>query len=140
VSVVVVVTPWKAAEMVTVPFLCARARPAPLMCAIEGLDVCQLIPLVIARVEPSLYCPVRVKFSQVPLATVEFAGLMLRLLIVAVLICRAAVPEIEPILAVTFKLPGASPVATPELLIVAKPPLEETQMATELRSWVLVSS
>jgi hypothetical protein len=87
----------------------------------------------------SLWFPVAVNCSVVPLPMVAFCGLM-------VMDCKTAgptfsvpEPETEPIVAVMVELPTVTAVAKPELLTVATLPDEEVQVAKVLTSCVVLS-
>ena len=83
---------------------------------------------------------VAVKRRRVPFFTVVFAGVIVNVTGVALLIVRSAVAEMLPELAVTVTEPTAMPVASPLASTVAVLPSEELHDAVALISTVLVSS
>jgi hypothetical protein len=79
------------------------------------------------------------KFRVVPAGVPKLPGDMLIDCSTAVVTVRVAVALVEPVTAVMVTEPGATPLATPPLLIVAKAVFDELQLTVVVKFWLLPS-
>jgi hypothetical protein len=127
VSVVELLTDPEVAVMVVVPTPVLAADPEVL--SITATNGAEELQLTRGRscVLPSLNVPVAVYCWPVPRAMLELAGVMVIEVRTAGITVRVVDPLTAPDVAVMFTVPAASAVATPESVMLARPPLEELQ-------------
>lgn len=138
VTVVVAFRPYAAAVIVACPAFFPRTIPEPRTFTICGFDDFH-DTFVIVAVLPSLYFPVTLSCSEVPFATVGFAGLIAmdtRLTFDTVSVVDWL---IEPQSASIVVLPAATLVARPAAVIVAIDGLIDFHKTCCVMSWVELS-
>jgi hypothetical protein len=110
-----------------------------LMVATVVSDELQTTVVVRFCVDPSVYDPVAVNCCFVPFAILGLAGVIEMEPSVAGVTVSVEDPDTPPDTAVIVQEPAAVAVASPELLIVETPVLDELQVAEAVRSWVELS-
>jgi len=128
------------AVITLVPCATAVAKPLLLMVATVAAEDAQVTVLVRFWVLPSVYLPVAVNCCVNPLATAGFAGVTAIEAKVGAVTVSVVESFTEPKLARIVVAPGATVVASPELLTVATVTAEEFQLTVLVRSCVLPSA
>jgi hypothetical protein len=119
--------------MVAFPFCKLAASPALLTVAADVADEVQVTLAVRFCVLPSLYVPVAVNCCVSPAATEAALGLTAIEISTGAVTVNPAVPLIVPAVAVTVVAPCVTPVATPLLLTIATPVVDEVHCTVPLR-------
>jgi hypothetical protein len=137
---VLLVTPLDAAVMFDVPRLRPVATPELLIVAVPVTDEFHVAVPVRSAVVESVYVPVAVNCCVRPFAIIVLAGVTAIDTSVAAVTVSVAVLLVTPLdAAVMFEAPRATPVAKPELVIVAIPVADEFHVALAVKSAVLES-
>lgn len=139
VIVVLPVTPFKEADIVTVPVFLVRATPLLVMFARLAEELCQLTP-VSRIVLPSLKVPMAVNWILVRVGTIGAAGSTVIEVSLAEDTLRVADPMTFWNTALIFVLPMLSAFAKPVLLTSATTAEEDSHWACEVTSCVLPSA
>jgi len=106
--------------MLVVPCVALAATPVWLMTATVGVDEVHFTTEEMSWVVPSLNVPVAVNCCEEPSAMVGLAGVTAMLYTVAFVTVSVVVAGLWPLMVpVMVTLPGATPVATPSLLMTA---------------------
>jgi len=124
----------KVALMVVEPSAVEEASPPELMVATAVLDEFQVTSGVISRMTAFDNVPLAENCWVVPAAIAGFAGVTAMDITVAE--SRGVEPETPPKVALIVLVPAATAVATPLEAIVTAAVLDESQVATAVRSWV----
>src|SRR2546421_444773 len=124
------------APIVTVPPLSVVARPPDVIVAIFVFDELHVTDPVRFTEVPSVNLPVAVYCTFVPTFTFWFAGVTVTDTNAAGPTVKVVRPVTPAVLAVTWDVPCATPLARPPAVMVATVVVAETQVAEVVRSWV----